>query len=307
MNSNSSIKNTINISKNSLLTSICANIPFFVQFYIIITLILYTLNHFIKDTSYLLSNVPSKIIYQSQIWRLITSGFMTTNLCKIILGFLSWTKFACSLENAMGTLKYMIIFTINSFFIQILYCILHYFSSFITFKKASNIILNKDNNNIDTENNGMWGIIICELTLLCLNNPQSQIKILFFPCKIKIKYYPIIFCLLLSLFDSFKIDLQIISGVIYGVIYFYFLKSKIIISDSFINNIEEKYCFTFITKYKKYKTNKKIITNNMIISNDRGSYSPVQIASSSNFNNNINDLENNNSNSNNEGMEHNSD
>ncbi len=213
------------------------------------------------------------------------------------LGFLSWVKFASSLESNIGTLKYTIIFSINSIFIQILYCILKYALSFITIKKSENIILNQDINK-SIENNGMWGIIICELTLLCLNNPQSKVKFLFFPCKVKIKYYPIIFFLLISLFDSFKIDLQIMSGVIYGVIYFYFLKNRIIISDAFINNIEEKYCFKFLTKLKMYKVNKKNVRTNIIMTNDRDSYSPVQIASSPNFNNNITELENN-SNSNN--------
>lgn len=295
MNSNGI--NSLNQNKSSSLISLFTNIPLFVQLYILITLFLYLLNLFIKDISYFLSNITSKIIFQYQFWRLITSTFMTTNFSKIILGFLSWVKFASSLENTLGTIKYLIIFIINSFIIQILFCIFTFFSSFINTKKPDNSTLNKEINSI--ENNGLWGIIICELTLLCLNNPQTKIKILFFPCKVKAKYYPLVFYILLCLFDSFKIDLQIVSGVLYGIIYFYFLKNRIKISNSLINNIEDNYCFQFITKLKNFKKNKRNIRTNIIISNDRGVYSPVQITTSSNFHNNsINNVENNNNSNN---------
>ena len=41
-------------------------------------------------------------------------------------------------------------------------------------------------------NSGIWPIIICETTLLCLNNPDSKIKFLFVPSPIRAKYYPFI-------------------------------------------------------------------------------------------------------------------
>lgn len=266
-----------------------ANIPLFVQFYILITIFIFILNLFIKDISNILSNIPSKTILQFQFWRLITSVFMTTNQYKIILGIISWIKFASSIEKTIGTIKYMFIFIINSIIIQLIYCLFIFFSSLFNKNNANKLILNtkinvESGNNNYIENNGMWSIIICELVLLCLNNPQSKIKILFFPFTIKAKYYPLLFYLLLSLFDSFKIDLQIISGIFYGIIYFYFLKNIIKISDSFAYNIEDNYCFK-LAKIKNFKKCKRNNRNNIIISNNQGSYSPVQITTSSSFNN----------------------
>ena len=37
---------------------------------------------------------------------------------------ISWVKNASSLENSMGTIKYMLIFFMNSILIQIIYCLL---------------------------------------------------------------------------------------------------------------------------------------------------------------------------------------
>ena len=73
------------------------------------------------------------------------------------------------------------------------------------------------------------------------------------------------------------------------------MKKIIKISDSFIYNIENNYCFKLskIKIFKKCKSNSSN-SSNIIISNDKGSYSPVQITNSSNFNNlnnNYNGLE----------------
>ena len=62
----------------------------------------------------------------------------------------------------------MIIFIVNSIIIQLIYCLFFFFYSIINNNNQYKFILNTKNNSI--ENNGMWGIIICELTLLCLNN-----------------------------------------------------------------------------------------------------------------------------------------
>lgn len=263
------------------------SIPLFVKSYIIITFFLCILNLFIKEISSNISIIPSKIISQYQFWRLLTSTFMTTNIYKIILGLLSWIKLASSLENILGTIKYFIIFMINSTIIHLLYCLFYYLLSSIKIKNRNKFLLNNEINNI--ENNGMWGIIICEFILLCLNNSQSKIKLLLFPISIKAKYYPLIFILLLSLFDSFKLDLQLLSGIFYGIFYYYLLKNRINIPDSFIYFIEDNFCLK-LTQIKIFIKCKRNLSNNIIFSNNKDSYSPVQITTSSNLNNNSNNL-----------------
>ena len=277
-------KNKALQTKNKSLIKKIRNIPLFISTYIILTIFLYFLNIFFKEIAKILGNDPNKIIHEYQIWRLITSSFITTNIYKIILGFFCLIKFGASFERNLGTTKYMIIFIINSFFIQILFCFIQLLILLIPNKELKMIILNNENNN--SENNGMWGIIFCELTLIYLNKPQAKFHFLFF--HLKMKYYYLLLCLLLSLLDSFKIDCQILSGIIYGIIYFYVIKARLQIPDSFINNIENKYCFKFLTKLKRFKKNKGNVTGNVIISNNENSYSPVQITTSSSLNNNIN-------------------
>jgi hypothetical protein len=79
---------------------------------------------------------------------------------------------------------------------------------------------------------------MCEMTLLCLSNPESPMKLLLLPFTVKAKIYPIILVLLFVLANYLEVDVEIISGILYGIIYFYFLKSRLQISDSFVQNLE---------------------------------------------------------------------
>lgn len=67
---------------------IFSNIPLFIKCYFIITIVFYILNLKLTFISYYLINVPAFTILRFQIWRLITSVFITTNILQIILAFL---------------------------------------------------------------------------------------------------------------------------------------------------------------------------------------------------------------------------
>ena len=93
------------------------NIPIFIKCYIILTIVLYVLTLKIKCISFYLINVPYYTVFKFQIWRLLTSVFITTNIFQIILSFFVWVKYASLLEISLGTIKYTLIFFINIFFI----------------------------------------------------------------------------------------------------------------------------------------------------------------------------------------------
>ena len=222
-----------------------SNIPLFIKCYFIITIVFYILNLKLTFISYYLINVPAFTILRFQIWRLITSVFITTNILQIILAFFVWVKYASLLETSLGTIKYTLIFLVNTFCIQVLNLIIYPFFSLVYKKSFNSEIKSK-------KNSGLWGIVMCEMTLLCVSNPESPMKLLLIPYTVKAKIYPIILVLMFILVNYLEIDVEVISGVIYGFIYFYYLKTKLQISDTFVQKLETNNGFKWLSNFKGF-------------------------------------------------------
>ena len=113
-NQNSDLSKNKKVSSNVIIPSKSPNIfsksPLFTKYYFLITIILYILNLKLPFISYYLINIPSFTIMKFQIWRLITSVFISTNILQIILAFLVWFRYASMLEKLSGTVKYAIYF-----------------------------------------------------------------------------------------------------------------------------------------------------------------------------------------------------
>ena len=224
---------------------IFSNIPLFIKCYFIITIVFYILNLKLTFISYYLINVPAFTILRFQIWRLITSVFITTNILQIILAFFVWVKYASLLETSLGTIKYTLIFLVNTFCIQVLNLIIYPFFSLVYKKSFNSEIKSK-------KNSGLWGIVMCEMTLLCVSNPESPMKLLLIPYTVKAKIYPIILVLMFILVNYLEIDVEVISGVIYGFIYFFYLKTKLQISDTFVQKLEANNGFKWLSNFKGF-------------------------------------------------------
>ena len=224
---------------------IFSNIPLFIKCYFIITIVFYILNLKLTFISYYLINVPAFTILRFQIWRLITSVFITTNILQIILAFFVWVKYASLLETSLGTIKYTLIFLVNTFCIQVLNLIIYPFFSLVYKKSFNSEIKSK-------KNSGLWGIVMCEMTLLCVSNPESPMKLLLIPYTVKAKIYPIILVLMFILVNYLEIDVEVISGVIYGFIYFIYLKTKLQISDTFVQKLETNNGFKWLSNFKGF-------------------------------------------------------
>ena len=102
---------------------------------------------------------------------------------------------------------------------------------------------------------GLWPILLCDLTLLCLSNPNENIKFYFFPCVIKAKYYPIILFIIFTVLSGFTIDLEILCGIGFGFLYHYYLKSKIKVSSNFASKMENSFLFRWMKNKKGFINN----------------------------------------------------
>jgi len=245
MNSNQNSSNGIFQDCKDFLKRIFNSMPLFIKCVIVSTISLYLLNLIIPYISYYLADIPYFTIYFIQIWRLVTTSLITTNLLSIIFSIFFWYKDAVKLERNIGTTKYMLIFLMNTICIQIMYCSIMFLLSLIINKSILIMKVHPEG----VANEGLFPIIMCELTLLCLSNPDENMKLFFFPCVFKAKYYPLFLFLLFTILSGFRIDFEIICGIAFGFLYHYYLKNKSQISNTFVMKLEN----SFLLRWMKNK------------------------------------------------------
>jgi len=244
MNSNqNSISNDFNpnqICKDCRdgLNSILENMPLFIKIIVFSTFIFFLINLFVPYVALFLANIPYYTIFGFQIWRLFTTAFITTGLLSIIFSILFWYKDAVQFERENGTIKYMLTFFMYNFFIQILYCSITLMVSTII---QNPILLSTKITPRGVRNEGLWPILMCDLTLLCLNNPEANMRFFFFPCNIKAKYYPLVLFAIFTILSGFNIDFEILCGIGFGFLYHYYLKNKLEINDTFALRVENSF------------------------------------------------------------------
>ena len=227
--------------------------PLFVKFIILSSFVLYFLNLFLPITGFYLANVPFYTIFRIQLWRLITTTFLTTNFLNILFGLFSWVRDGSSLETSMGTIKYMFTFIMNGIMIQIIYTLLM-FILFLILKNNAVLVMNAQGYNV--ENSGLWPIIMAEMTLLCMANPDSPMRLFFFPCVIKAKFYPFLLFGFFMLMSGFQIQFDVFAGILYGVFYHFVLRNKVQISDSFAKKCEDiQYVGVFLKNFVDLQIN----------------------------------------------------
>ena len=228
------------------LNSIIDNMPFFIRIIVFSTLIFFIINLFTPYPAFYLVDIPYFTIFHLQIWRLFTTPFITTGLISIVFSLLFWYRHAKQIEQEKGTIKYMLNFFMNTFFIQLMYCVL---MLIITLIIQNTIMLKMKITMRGVRNQGLWPILMCDLTLFCLSNPEANMRFFFFPCNIKAKYYPLVLFGIFTLLSNFNIDFEILCGIAFGFIYHYYLRYKIEISNAFSLKVEN----SFLCKWMKNK------------------------------------------------------
>jgi len=278
MSSNPSLNEDFNGSQmfsdcKSWLNSFIDGLPFFVKWFMFLTLIFFIINLFTPYIAFYLANIPYFTIFHCQIWRLFTTAFITTGLINIIFSLLIFYRYSISLERDIGTIKYMLNFFRNCVFIEIIYCL---FVSLISLIIRNTILLKMKLTLGGVRNDGLWPILMCEITLFCLSNPERDMRFFFFPCVFKAKYYPLVLFGIFTLLSNFNIDFELLSGIAFGFLCHYYLKNKIEFSNQFALKLEN----SFLCKWMK---NKKGFVS---ISNPGSPEIPANLENITNSNNN---------------------
>lgn len=237
MNSNQNPFNGNNICSDckNFFARLIDSMPFFIKIVIFSTIILWFLNLFTPYVAFFLADIPYFTIYYVQIWRLITTPFITTGIISIIFSLLFWYREAVKLEREIGTTKYMLIFLMNTFCIQIMYCLLMLIISLII---RNIFVLKMKITPNGIVNQGLWPILMCELTLLCLSNPEAPMRFFIFPCIIKAKYYPLVLFLIFTIISQFSFDFESLCAIGFGFLYHFYLKKYLKITNNFAMKVE---------------------------------------------------------------------
>ena len=225
-------------------------VPLFIKLMSLSTLSLCIINFFINKISYLLSNIPLITLFNFQVWRLFTSSLITTSIINVFLGLIFWTREGSSLETRLGTMKYIMIFIRNTFLIEVLYTLIIGLISLIL--KNKNFLAKKINSKGCVRNCGFLPVIMCEITLLCICNPNTKVKFLSIPWEFKAKYYPFIWFLVFCCVNNYHNDIEIFTGIIYAFLYQWSLKHYLNIPDSFIEKMENNFCFKWMLKIRGF-------------------------------------------------------
>ena len=225
-------------------------VPLFIKLMSLSTIALCIINLFINKISYLLSNIPFYTLFQLQIWRLFTSSLITTSIINVFLGLVFWTREGSSLETRLGTMKYIMIFIRNTFLIEVLYTLIMGFISLIL--KNKNFLAQKINSKGAVRNCGFLPVIMCEITLLCICNPNTKVKFLSIPFEFKAKYYPFIWLLVFCCVNNYHNDIEIFTGIIFAFLYQWKFKHYLNIPDSFIEKMENNFCFKWMLKIRGF-------------------------------------------------------
>ena len=261
------INNSDNISYTTKAKNFIDSIPFCIKILLGSNLILFCFCFFFIPFSFALANIPYYTILRFQIWRLVTSNFISTNFLNLIFVIFFWLPQSMNLERSIGTVRYMINFFVNSIFIQLLYdlflLIFSIFNSSILLKK---IYYDKNNNMEYIESDGLWPYIMMEMTILCLANPENEMNILCFSYPIKSKYYPLILFVILTV-CNFTIKFDLIAGIVYGCIYVYYLRNYLDFDEQTIEKIEGSFLFNYTKNYPSF-VKKSNVDASLLLGND---------------------------------------
>lgn len=124
---------------------------------------------------------------------------------------------------------------------------------------------------------GLWPMLMFEMTVDCLRDPDTPTRLFCFPIEFKKKYYPFIIFGFFTLLSEFKIDVEFLCGIMYGFLFHYYLEKKIAIPIYWQQKLESSFLFKWM-KNKDGYISFNTVSPLIVLSTHNG---PVQEQSSS--------------------------
>ena len=124
------------------------------------TIGLYLISFFIPVHKYL-ANEPKQIYEHFQVWRLVTSPFMSVQLFMVLFGLLSNLPRGCQIERMKGTTNFLYYFMVLSFVSMVIMTLLDFVITF-PLKNWKSMSL------------GLWTMVMVDMTVDSLKDPELE-------------------------------------------------------------------------------------------------------------------------------------
>ncbi|CAD8100749.1 unnamed protein product [Paramecium primaurelia] len=230
-----------------------SKVPFGIKILIIITLYVYLINLCFKDIfkTYFM-DVPYKVLYEYQLWRLFFTQFIEQLFGLIIMPYFMCMNLS-DIEKRLGTVVFLIDFFFKSFMIQVIFLII-------------SLIIN----NISIPSYGLWNVYFVYVSLDCFKNPDSLRTIFLCPCVFPAKYTPFVLFIFGQLISQ---SYDITAAFILLCVEAYFFNFMILRpSQQFIQKLENSFLFRCF----KSRSDFYIMTQNLQVNSSYSSVLPVQ-------------------------------
>lgn len=200
--------------------------PLITKIVVVFMISSYILSLFIWRFGFSLVSFPYGTIMQRQFYRLFTAPFVMTRVFNLLLALIIWVPKVTKYEKSIGTIRYGFLFFINTFAIQLIDL------AFFLIQFYFNIGSRQGFYSMSLYYWYCVGILpyaFMEITMDYLANIKNTNRILCLPSKVHLFVYIGLFglCIIVNLRNA----MQLIVGVVYGVIYFYCLRDKLYLSE----------------------------------------------------------------------------
>lgn len=143
------------------------------------------------------ANDASKVVFSGEIWRLYTSFFTHSSILSLLLSIYLLVMEGGAFENRIGSITYLILFTLKQFLVSTLFCVLQVLVEAIFGYSRGHIA------------GGAWMVILSDLVSRTFANPDET-RI----CRtITNRWYSAILCVLGLILSDFGMQVVAIAGV----------------------------------------------------------------------------------------------
>lgn len=226
--------------------------PAFTRFISICLISTYIASWFFPYEISLLMLDPILAVEYYQVWRIFTCPLVCFNIFSFLIVCCMFLPRSCTRERKQGTTRFVMFFLINNFLGQIIFLLLYYCIWVLPFPSAQISGAGAmQNTAMMARRNGLWVMIMMEMTMRGLENPEAGGRFCFFPCEIKAKYMHWFFFVLISLFQMMP-AFQILAGIGLGYLYSWKKLDWTVLSENRALSMQHWFIFGWLKCFANY-------------------------------------------------------
>jgi membrane associated rhomboid family serine protease len=235
-------------------------VPFFWRIIIYLNLFVYIGSFFYLGILLYAINIPQYVVFKMQIWRIVTSPYAHLDILSLLIGLLVYLMRGYQIEKTKGTAKFAVYFISLSIVVNILATAIGIIGKQLLTNCIASILLS-----FPCYVAGLWPMILVDMTVDSLKDPNREMMFWWCPFPIKARYYPYIFLVLFGVMSP-PIFVGILWGYITGVLYSNGALNFLNPSDNWINKLHS-------VVFKPFQNNSAYISPSAAIGEDQQAFS----------------------------------